>query len=896
MATTPRLLPTAKIRTELIELFHGLGSDLAKWLHGQFLRHGGKNWWRHHVCEVVQERDQQRIADGEWKELADMDLGSLLGLLQANFRFLKSRRALDKEARDTIRAMKEVRNRCEGHWPVKGIPLTEFAVHLAAIRAFSGLIGGGKARAEQIDAAERSLEALKERGDDDVVEESQPKEDAQPPFILTPEKRLADYFGDEALTPSQQRAVDELQRFLDSSDEHCFILRGYAGTGKTFLIGGLVRYLQAVHRKPEMMAPRARAAHVLRDRHQVDASTVHRHIYSLAALKEYREVDENGDVTYKFYFELKNNDLEHDTVFIVDEASMLSDVYSESEFMHFGSGRLLSDLLRYINFDANDYRKKLILVGDDAQLPPVGMNKSPALDAEYLRKKCFIRSNGCELTDVVRQVDSSPVLENATKMRELLRTQRFPSFDFVSDGKAIRELRPDEFVETFVRERDPSSINRSVIVADTNAKTKDYNDAVRSRLFPGSASIVPGDQIIVVRNNYRYERALLNGQMGLIVDCADQTEVRKVPLNVPDETGKRKIEMIKLEFREAKLRFPHDREGHFDITCKISEDCLQNRDADISSNYSKALYVDFKERHPDLKPGQPEFKEALKSDPYFNAVMLKYGYAITCHKAQGGEWVTVFVDFSGKNKLNADGIRWSYTALTRAETSVVATNALHHTILTPKKGLVRPFKVETPSAPSTDASTSIQAHGSTETMKSSDAVNPGAAIKSLVEALLPEGWKIVGTRSHQYQERVILGVAEKQITVAVHYKSNHRVSRVQIMPKNGQDELDQQASNILAPLKGQTLVPDGSASSNVRESHAAFVKALEEKFSPRGVEVVFLKSNTEYHLVTRLRAGMAEGTVNYHFDGKGTLSSCLPHSDCPDTIIEILQGIHPIHG
>lgn len=884
------------MRTQLIEVFHVLAGDLANWLHGQLLRHGGKNWWRHHVCDVAQEREQRRIADGEWKELSDMDLGSLLGLLQANFRFLKSRRALDKDARDTIRAMKEVRNRCEGHWPVKGIPLSEFTVHFEAIRAFSRLIGGGKARGEQIDAAERSLESLKDQEISATVEELQSNEKAPAPFIKTTEMRLADFFGNESLTPSQQHAIKELQRFLDSPDERCFVLRGYAGTGKTFLIGGLVRYLQAAHRKPEMMAPTGRAAHVLRDRHQVDASTVHRHIYSLAALKEYREVDENGDVTYKFYFELKNNDLDHDTVFIVDEASMLSDVYSESEFMHFGSGRLLRDLLRYINFDANDYRKKLILVGDDAQLPPVHMSKSPALDADYLQKKCLLRSCGCELTDVVRQVESSPVLENATKMRELLRTKRFPSFDFVSDGKAIRELRPDEFVEAFVEERDPSSINRSVIVADTNAKTKDYNDAVRGRLFPGSDSIQPRDQIIVVRNNYRYERALLNGQMGLVVDNADQTEIRKVPLNVPDEAGKRKIEMIKLEFREATLRFPHDREGHFDVTCKISEDCLQNRNADISSNYAKALYVDFKERHPDLKPGQPEFKEALKADPYFNAVMLKFGYAITCHKAQGGEWEAVFVDFSGKNKLNADGIRWSYTALTRAETAVVATNALHHTILTPKKGIVGPVKVGAPPSTAAGEPAPATAHGSSEAGKAVGSMTPGTAIKTLVEALLPESWKIVSTRSHQYQERITLGVAEKTVTVAVHYKSNLRISRIQVMPKSGQEELDQQASTLLAPLKGQTLGQDGGATSDVRETHTTFVKALETEFEPRGVEVVSLKSNTEYHLVARLRAGMAEGTVNYHFDGKGTLSSCLPHPNCPETIVEILHGMHPIHG
>jgi len=460
----PRLPPNAPIRTELIAVLHSIAADLTKWLHGQFFRHSGKNWWKHHVCGLVLEKDQQRIDDGQWTDLEDMDLGALLNLLKANYRFLKGKNSLGKESRDTIGAMTQLRNRCEGHWPLKGLPLDEVVLHVDALQEFSKMIGGGKVRSEQIASLRKRLEQFQSTS-------PSPAEDSQAAHELSPMiwpngKRLADYFGNEKLTGSQTKAVDALQRFLEDPNERCFILRGYAGTGKTYLIGGLVRYLQDIHRKPLMMAPTGRAAHVLRDRHQVEASTIHRAIYSLAALKDYRELDEGGDITYKFYFDLKNNDIDHDTIFIVDEASMISDSYLESEFMHFGSGRLLSDLLRFINFDGNDYRKKLILVGDNAQLPPFGASAalpSPALDSDYLMRKCRIRSSGCELTDVVRQLDSSPILKNATAMRRMLQEDRFQKFDFVADGVTIREFQPDEFIETFVRERDAESFTSTVI-------------------------------------------------------------------------------------------------------------------------------------------------------------------------------------------------------------------------------------------------------------------------------------------------------------------------------------------------------------------------------------------------------------------------------------------------
>ena len=324
--------------------------------------------------------------------------------------------------------------------------------------------------------------------------------------------------------------MEALQQFLDDPDSQCFVLNGYAGTGKTFLIGGLVRYLQCGNRKPEMMAPTGRAAHVIRERHRVDASTIHRHIYSLNTLKEFRELE------------------------------------------------------------------------------------------SYLREKRRIRTTSSTLIDVVRQVDSSLIVKNATRMRELLRKGRFPSFDFVANEDQVREVSPDDLVETFVRERISSLTPDMVIIAHTNPLTRTYNDAVRARLFPGVPSLTKGDQIIVVRNNYRYERPLMNGQMGQVLEVDGETEVRTVHLNIGTgkEEGGRQNVTVRLKFRMATLRFSDDREGHCDVPCKISEDCLLNADKNLPSEYSKALYVDFRNRNSHLKPSQPEFKEVLKADPYFS--------------------------------------------------------------------------------------------------------------------------------------------------------------------------------------------------------------------------------------------------------------------------------------
>lgn len=212
---------------------------------------------------------------------------------------------------------------------------------------------------------------------------------------------LKEAFSKYTLTSGQNSLIDELEKFL-SDQTPCFLLKGYAGTGKTFLMEGLTDFLLQSKRNFVIAAPTGRAAKVISQKTKHKACTIHKTIYSSKELKEFKTKDEDGTETFKFYFEIRKNEDPTNTVYIIDESSMISNVYSEGEFFRFGSGFLLKDLIKHINFDNNDYNKKIIFIGDNAQLPPVNMNFSPALNGKYLQENCGLVSNEFELTEVVR--------------------------------------------------------------------------------------------------------------------------------------------------------------------------------------------------------------------------------------------------------------------------------------------------------------------------------------------------------------------------------------------------------------------------------------------------------------------------------------------------------------
>lgn len=490
---------------------------------------------------------------------------------------------------------------------------------------------------------------------------------------------LQEIFATYTLTKGQSALVDELDIFLTDSST-CFLLKGYAGTGKTFLMKGLSDFLTFNKRSFRIAAPTGRAAKVISQKTKHKAYTIHKTIYSSKDIKEFKVKDEEGTETFKFYYDLKNNGDPSNTVYIIDESSMLSNVYSEGEFFRFGTGYLLKDLITYINVDNNDHHKKIIFIGDDAQLPPVNMNFSPALDSKYLRENCDIESKEFELTDVVRQKANSGILFNATKIRQSLKTNLFNQLDIETKFEDINQTKQEDLLSKYLLACNNIIDDETIIVAHSNSSVKEYNDFVRNYFFPNQQFITVGDKVILVSNNYNQKIELLNGDFGFVQQVAPINERRVIKIKRKNRDGKLVEIEVQLNFRNAIIAFNDEEQNKQSIECKIIENLLYSNKRDLSSDERKAIYIDFKIRSK-LNAGTKEFKDALRADPYFNALQIKFGYAVTCHKAQGGEWKNTFLNCkTSMGYFNSSYFRWLYTGITRAKENLFTVDEPHFQI------------------------------------------------------------------------------------------------------------------------------------------------------------------------------------------------------------------------
>lgn len=477
------------------------------------------------------------------------------------------------------------------------------------------------------------------------------------------------------LTEDQKKAVGQLHNFVES-EEKVFILKGYAGTGKTTILKGFVDFLRKKERLYQLMAPTGRAAKVISQKTAFPATTVHKGIYSFDELKEIENNDGEAQ-SFLYQFKLWNNTDAHRTIFIVDEASMLSDVYSEGEFFRFGSGHLLSDLITESRILDKDNTSKILFIGDSAQLPPVGMNFSPALDSRYIQEKFGVKASSVELTEVKRQDQENSVLKAATKIRNAIQTGYFNDFDLRENGKDIFTPLYADFMSAYQDVK-----GKKIVITYKNKTALDLNIKIRENRFGGSFPVLKTDFVISGSNNYSL--GIMNGEFAVVSEAGIQTESREIVFN-NSKGGK---ENVVLTWRMVTLLIP----GEENETKIISGFLLENYlygDNYLKPEEYKALYVDFKNRHPKLKKGTVEFKEAITKDAYFNCFMLKFGYAVTCHKAQGGEWENVMVfwdknvssefDFfnhthSRAGKANEDFYRWAYTAVTRTSSRLYCIN------------------------------------------------------------------------------------------------------------------------------------------------------------------------------------------------------------------------------
>ena len=458
---------------------------------------------------------------------------------------------------------------------------------------------------------------------------------------------ILDRFGFEPTT-DQRNALACFGRFLASRDDMpMMVMRGSAGTGKTSLVAAMVQTLVSLRQKVVLMAPTGRAAKVLSISSSLPASTIHRKIY--------RQKTMLGD------FNLNDN-LHTDTLFVIDEASMISS-FSMGE-TGFGSGNLLDDLVQFVYSGRNC---RMLLIGDTAQLPPVGEDESPALISEILYGYGATLFE-CDLSEVLRQSSKSGILYNATAIRSLIQYEEateLPKLRF-SGFSDIISLPGNELIDTLSNSYSKVGIDETIVITRSNKNATMYNNGIRAQVLDREELLERGDQVMIVKN---HTLATPNTQQPTpsqpsFIANGDKAIVVRV---------RNFRELYGFHFADATLRFPDY--DDFELDTIVLTDTLQSDAPALPQEQSTALFNAIEEDYADI-PRKADRMKAIREDAYFNAIQIKYAYAVTCHKAQGGQWSHVYIDqgYMTDDMLTPDYIHWLYTAITRGREKVYMVN------------------------------------------------------------------------------------------------------------------------------------------------------------------------------------------------------------------------------
>ena len=477
---------------------------------------------------------------------------------------------------------------------------------------------------------------------------------------------IKDYFVELILekfgfqpTIQQREVVGLLSEFILSEDEDAvFLLRGFAGTGKTSLVSALVRAVEQLKRECVLIVPTGRAAKVFSLYADHVAYTVHKRIY--------RQKSMDQDSIFSLNYNLKSN-----LLFICDEASMVANEGLGGSV--YGTGRLLDDLVHFVY---NGKGCRLILMGDTAQLPPVGEAESPALQDEVMAGY-GLHVISYTMTQVVRQTEESGILWNATRLRELLANEDIFSLPKIrlSGFSDILRVRGDELIETLEQCYHRDGLDETIVVTRSNKRAHIYNNGIRTQILWREAELESGDLLMVAKNNYFWAQGeavpaefIANGDIVRIVRVRNEHE------------------LYGFKFVEATVVLTDY--DDFELDCTLILDALHTEAPALTHEQQQQLFNLVMEDYSEIntaKPGEipqwrratkPEKLKALKSDPHYNALQVKYAYAITCHKAQGGQWTNVFIDqgYMTDEMLDPDYFRWLYTAMTRATGRVFLVN------------------------------------------------------------------------------------------------------------------------------------------------------------------------------------------------------------------------------
>ena len=447
-------------------------------------------------------------------------------------------------------------------------------------------------------------------------------------------------------TFEQEIAVKSLSEFLlSTANDTVFVLRGYAGTGKTSLVGALVKAMDKLQQKSVLLAPTGRAAKVFSAYAGHPAFTIHKKIY--------RQQSFSNEVSN---FSINDNLTTH-TLYIVDEASMISNEGLSGSM--FGTGRLLDDLVEFVYSGVGC---RLLLMGDTAQLPPVGEEQSPALATEAL-KGYGLNVIEVDLTQVVRQVQSSGILWNATQIRQLIAEDECFSLPKikVSGFPDIQVVRGDELIDTLTGCYEKNGMDETIVVCRSNKRANIYNKGIRAQILYREDELNTGDLLMVAKNNYfwteKYKEMdfIANGEIAV---------VRRV---------RRTRELYGFRFAEVLLAFPD--QNDFELEANLLLDTLHSDAPALPKTENDRLFYSVLEDYVDITVKRERMKK-MKADTHYNALQVKYAYAVTCHKAQGGQWQNVFLDqgYMSDEYLTPDYFRWLYTAFTRASKTLYLVN------------------------------------------------------------------------------------------------------------------------------------------------------------------------------------------------------------------------------
>ena len=437
---------------------------------------------------------------------------------------------------------------------------------------------------------------------------------------------------------------------LSGDDRRVFLLCGYAGTGKTSLVAALVKTMEQLERRPVLLAPTGRAAKVFSSYSGRAAYTIHKWIYRQKSIL-------NGSA-----FTLMENRAVN-TLFIVDEASMIANEGASN----FGSGALLDDLVEFVYSGRGC---SLLLLGDTAQLPPVGEELSPALSSTYLRSM-FLNVSAVELTQVMRQLDGSGILQNATMLRHIIAGgggALLPQIKLKGFADICR-VQGEELIEAIESAYNSVGIDETIILCRSNKRANIYNEGIRRRILYREEELNRGDVLMIVKNNY-YWREELGKQ--------DKTILEKIDFIANGDTAEivyvgSAEEMYGFRFADVTLSFTDYEDCELDV--KIMLDTLTSESPSLTRNESETLFAAVWEDYPEIRSKRKRMEEVRKN-PYYNALQVKYGYAVTCHKAQGGQWKRVFIDqgYVTPEMAGPDYYRWLYTAFTRASEKLYLVN------------------------------------------------------------------------------------------------------------------------------------------------------------------------------------------------------------------------------